>query len=141
MKVSSLLVALSLATASIAAPGPKHQPKGTLLPPSVPGPAPKYSIGKRPGPFAKTSGRLFVLDGKKQYFSGRRLLCSNLTEYQIEIDRNQRLVACALEQELRYRYCIRSNCQGRNPRSLLNGFQQFFFRQDTKSFGSGVSGM
>lgn len=66
MKFFSIAINLALVAASVAAPG---LAKGTLLPPSVPGPAPKYSIGK-PGLFAKVSGRLFVLDGKKQYFSG-----------------------------------------------------------------------
>ena len=74
MKLLSSVTALALiAGEALAVPNsyPKTGPvKGLLLPPSVKGPAPQYSIGNNPGPFAKVDGRLFVLDGKKQYFSG-----------------------------------------------------------------------
>jgi len=73
MKFFNSVFTLALAAEALATPSPpKTGPvKGLLLPPSVKGPASQYSIGKNPGPFAKTDGRLFVLNGKKQYFSGK----------------------------------------------------------------------
>lgn len=75
MKFNTSVVTLALAAGAFAAPqkdwskvtGPVE---GLLLTPDTPGPASQYAIGKNPGPFAKVDGRLFVLNGKKQYFSG-----------------------------------------------------------------------
>lgn len=81
MKLFASILSLALVAEVIAAPeAAKYEDgpvKGLLLPPSVKGPGSQYSIGKNPGPFAKVDGRLFVLDGKKQYFSGKNEISKN----------------------------------------------------------------
>jgi len=76
MKLFSKVFTLALVAEAIATPAKKDWSKlkgpvdGLLLPPEIAGPQSQYAIGKKAGKFAEVDGRLIVLNGKKQYFSG-----------------------------------------------------------------------